>query len=210
MLIRSVFPDRFDELVWMRWFPTARTIDEWRMPTVEQVAQAWWGAGLQLQQRHDARHLVANDFDDLTVSLIEPSRLSSSSAMMSSTRTIRPGWALTALTFQIGHYGQARCWTGPRRPTLGQQRRAGGQMRTLRRAIATTMLTVPLVATVSVADAWALSGTRPGASASGDIRSTPSGRAIGTDQPCSHDTASPGNGATFDPRKRDVCWVVLP
>lgn len=65
VLVRSVFPDRFDELVWMRWFPTARTIDERRVPTVEQVAEAWHGAGLQLQQRHGSRHLIADDLDDL-------------------------------------------------------------------------------------------------------------------------------------------------
>ena len=80
-------------------------------------------------------------------------------------------------------------------------------MRTLRRAIATTMVAVPFVVVVNVVDAWALSGTT---SSSGDIRGTPSGRAIGAEQPCSDDTASNGNGASFDPRKRDVCWVVLP
>jgi SAM-dependent methyltransferase len=65
VLVRSVFPDRFDDQEWMRWFPTARSIDERRMPAVEQLAQAWRGAGLQLQQRHASRNLVANDLDDL-------------------------------------------------------------------------------------------------------------------------------------------------
>lgn len=65
VLVRSVLPDRFDELVWMRWFPTARTIDEQRMPTVERVAETWQSAGLQLQHRHGSRHLIANDLGEL-------------------------------------------------------------------------------------------------------------------------------------------------
>jgi len=65
VLVRSFFPDHFDELVWMRWFPAARAIDQARMPTVDELAQAWGGAGLQLVKRRASRHLVAHDLDDL-------------------------------------------------------------------------------------------------------------------------------------------------
>jgi len=41
LLVRSVFPDRFDDLAWLRWFPTARAIDEARMPAVEDLADIW-------------------------------------------------------------------------------------------------------------------------------------------------------------------------
>lgn len=50
-LVRAVFPDRFDDLAWMRWFPAARAIDEQRMPTVERVAEAWANARLRLARR---------------------------------------------------------------------------------------------------------------------------------------------------------------
>jgi ubiquinone/menaquinone biosynthesis C-methylase UbiE len=65
VLVRSCFPDRFDELVWMRWFPAARAIDEARMPTVEQVVDAWGAAGLQLVQRQPSAHLIAQNLDEL-------------------------------------------------------------------------------------------------------------------------------------------------
>lgn len=65
VLVRSCFPDRFDELVWMQWFPAARTIDEARMPTAEQLVDAWAAAGLQLVHRCPYPHLIAQDLDDL-------------------------------------------------------------------------------------------------------------------------------------------------
>jgi ubiquinone/menaquinone biosynthesis C-methylase UbiE len=64
-LVRSVFPDRFDDLTWMCWFPAARRIDERRMPTVDQVVEAWRDAGLRLRHRHAAQHLVADNLNDL-------------------------------------------------------------------------------------------------------------------------------------------------
>lgn len=51
VLVWSVFPDRFDDVEWMRWFPAARAIDAARMPSVEHVRQAWAGAGLALLGR---------------------------------------------------------------------------------------------------------------------------------------------------------------
>lgn len=65
VLVRSVFPDRFDDLLWMHWFPAARAIDEARMPSVEAVAGAFGAAGLRLEERHAAHQLVANDLGEL-------------------------------------------------------------------------------------------------------------------------------------------------
>jgi hypothetical protein len=65
VLVRGAFPDRFDELAWKRWFPRARAIDEARMPSVDQVAEAWGHAGLRLEHRHSTPHLVAHDLDHL-------------------------------------------------------------------------------------------------------------------------------------------------
>lgn len=65
VLVRSVFPDRFDDLTWLRWFPTARAIDEERMPTVDAVVDAWRRCGLTLQERIRSEHRVAGNFSDL-------------------------------------------------------------------------------------------------------------------------------------------------
>jgi ubiquinone/menaquinone biosynthesis C-methylase UbiE len=65
LLVRSVFPDRFDELEWLRWFPGARAIDEERMPSVAAIADAWTSAGLVLQARRPSTHLAADDLRDL-------------------------------------------------------------------------------------------------------------------------------------------------
>ena len=65
LLVRSVFPDRFDDLVWLRWFPTARAIDEARMPSVEAVTDALAASGLRLRERIPSEHLAASDLTDL-------------------------------------------------------------------------------------------------------------------------------------------------
>jgi SAM-dependent methyltransferase len=65
ILVRSTFPDRFDELEWMRWFPGARTIDEVRMPSVERLQDAWARRGLRLEARIDAGHVIARDLHEL-------------------------------------------------------------------------------------------------------------------------------------------------
>ena len=69
VLVRSTFPDRFDELEWMRWFPAARTIDETRMPSVEQIEHAWAPAGLRLAARLPSSHVIARDLHELAARL---------------------------------------------------------------------------------------------------------------------------------------------
>jgi ubiquinone/menaquinone biosynthesis C-methylase UbiE len=69
VLVRSTFPDRFDELEWIKWFPTARAIDEERMPTVDQLAAAWSPHGLQLEARIPSSQIVARDLHDLIARL---------------------------------------------------------------------------------------------------------------------------------------------
>jgi SAM-dependent methyltransferase len=65
VLVRSTFPDRFDRIEWLRWFPAARAIDERRMPSVEDLQEAWAPHDLSLEARVATRHLVARDLDDL-------------------------------------------------------------------------------------------------------------------------------------------------
>jgi SAM-dependent methyltransferase len=65
VLVRSAFPDRFDDLPWMRWFPRAREIDEARVPSVEAVAAAFGSAGLRLQDRVALGQRMATDLHDL-------------------------------------------------------------------------------------------------------------------------------------------------
>lgn len=65
MLVRSTFPDRFDDLEWIQWFPTARAIDEQRMPTVEALETTWAECGLHLAERRVSNHLAARDLKDL-------------------------------------------------------------------------------------------------------------------------------------------------
>jgi SAM-dependent methyltransferase/catechol 2,3-dioxygenase-like lactoylglutathione lyase family enzyme len=65
VLVRSDFPDRFDDQFWIRWFPAARAVDEVRMPTVEAIAAAWAPSGLRLEARLPFRHPVARNLDDL-------------------------------------------------------------------------------------------------------------------------------------------------
>jgi hypothetical protein len=65
VLVRSTFPDRFDDLEWIQWFPTARAIDEQRMPTVEALETTWAECGLHLAERRVSNHLAARDLKDL-------------------------------------------------------------------------------------------------------------------------------------------------
>jgi ubiquinone/menaquinone biosynthesis C-methylase UbiE len=65
LLVRSVFPDRFDDLTWLRWFPTARAIDEERMPTVDGIVDAWRPCGLTLEARVQSDHRAADDLAGL-------------------------------------------------------------------------------------------------------------------------------------------------
>ena len=65
VVVRSVFPDRFDELEWMRWFPEARPIDEERMPSLERVHAAWAPSGLELVERRRTEQVVANSLGEL-------------------------------------------------------------------------------------------------------------------------------------------------
>jgi ubiquinone/menaquinone biosynthesis C-methylase UbiE len=69
VLVRSTFPDRFDDLEWMRWFPGAREIDEDRMPTVEQLEEAWAPHGLRLEARLPNSQVIARDLHELVARL---------------------------------------------------------------------------------------------------------------------------------------------
>ncbi len=60
-LIWHAFPDVFDELEWFRWFPSARAIDEQRMPSADAVQDAFESAGLGFAGRSDHRMLIASD-----------------------------------------------------------------------------------------------------------------------------------------------------
>jgi ubiquinone/menaquinone biosynthesis C-methylase UbiE len=64
-LVWAVFPDRFDDLDWMRWFPAARAVDELRMPTVSKIAQAWEAAGLELLARESHPVVTASNLSEL-------------------------------------------------------------------------------------------------------------------------------------------------
>jgi SAM-dependent methyltransferase len=65
VLVRSTFPDRFDDLEWMRWFPAARAIDEVRMPSVERLQEAWAPHGLTLEARLPNSQVIAHDLHAL-------------------------------------------------------------------------------------------------------------------------------------------------
>jgi len=65
LLVWHAFPEVFDELEWYRWFPSARTIDESRMPTLERVAATFEQAGLDLVDRSTLRMQIANDLHEL-------------------------------------------------------------------------------------------------------------------------------------------------
>lgn len=64
-LIWHAFADVFDDLEWFRWFPTARPIDEGRMPPAEAVIDAFESAGLVFSGRTDHRMLIAADLSAL-------------------------------------------------------------------------------------------------------------------------------------------------
>lgn len=59
--IWHAFPDVFDELEWFRWFPTARRIDEERMPTAAVVVEAFAGSDLEYIGRSEHRMLITAD-----------------------------------------------------------------------------------------------------------------------------------------------------
>lgn len=59
VLVWSTFPDRFDDLEWLRWFPAARAIDEERFPAVDALVAAW--PALTLESRTAVDLTVAAD-----------------------------------------------------------------------------------------------------------------------------------------------------
>lgn len=59
--IWHAFPDVFDDLEWFRWFPTAREIDEDRMPGAASVVEALARTGLEFTGRSEHRMLIAAD-----------------------------------------------------------------------------------------------------------------------------------------------------
>ena len=60
-LIWNVFPDVLDGVQWLRWFPTARAIDEERMPTAGTVRTTFESAGLRFAGRSDHQMWLAPD-----------------------------------------------------------------------------------------------------------------------------------------------------
>ena len=59
--IWHAFPDVFGELEWFRWFPTARSVDERRMPSAERVIDSFAAHGLRFIARSAHRMLIAPD-----------------------------------------------------------------------------------------------------------------------------------------------------
>ena len=64
-LIWHAFPDVFDDLEWFRWFPSARAIDEGRIPPAAAVLEAFGTAGLVFEARTDHRMLITPDLASL-------------------------------------------------------------------------------------------------------------------------------------------------
>lgn len=61
VLIWHAFPDVFDELEWFRWFPTARALDEHRMPSAAAVQKAFASAGFSFLGRSDHLMRIADN-----------------------------------------------------------------------------------------------------------------------------------------------------
>ncbi len=60
LLIWHAFEEVFDGLEWFRWFPSARAIDEQRMPTRDVVCQAFESAGFSLTE-HSVHHMLITE-----------------------------------------------------------------------------------------------------------------------------------------------------
>lgn len=65
VLVRSTFPDQYDGIEWMRWFPSARAIDEERSPGAATVVAAFEAAGLILEARTTVEQRIAADLAEL-------------------------------------------------------------------------------------------------------------------------------------------------
>lgn len=65
-LIWHAFPDVFDDLEWFRWFPTARAIDEQRMPSASSVERAFESRGLEFAGRSDHAMQITPDLAALS------------------------------------------------------------------------------------------------------------------------------------------------
>lgn len=65
VLIWHAFPDVFDELEWFRWFPTARALDEERMPSAATVQRAFESAGFGFLGRSDQQMRIADNLASL-------------------------------------------------------------------------------------------------------------------------------------------------
>ena len=61
VIIWHAFPDVFDDLEWFRWFPSARALDETRMPSASMVHDALTAAGLTFIGRADYRMRIADN-----------------------------------------------------------------------------------------------------------------------------------------------------
>jgi SAM-dependent methyltransferase len=67
VVVRSTFPDQFEQTEWMRWFPSARAVDAQGVPTVDQIVTAFGRAGLELAVRDGkivqaGLHLATEEF----------------------------------------------------------------------------------------------------------------------------------------------------
>ncbi len=68
-LLWHAFPDVFDGLEWFRWFPSARAIDEDRMPSATTVQHAFESAGLVFSARTDHHMHITPDLASLAIRL---------------------------------------------------------------------------------------------------------------------------------------------
>jgi ubiquinone/menaquinone biosynthesis C-methylase UbiE len=61
VFVRQQFPEHFDDVDWLEWFPAAREVDEARMPSVADIERAWAPSGLVLTAREPVMQLVAEN-----------------------------------------------------------------------------------------------------------------------------------------------------
>lgn len=65
VLVWHAFEDVYDDLEWYRWFPSARRIDDARMPKFSQVEASFEAAGFELIERSIHQMLTAHNLDEL-------------------------------------------------------------------------------------------------------------------------------------------------
>jgi ubiquinone/menaquinone biosynthesis C-methylase UbiE len=60
LLIRSAFPERMTDLLWHRFFPRARALEEELFPTLDEVLRVFTAAGLRYVELETVRHRYAS------------------------------------------------------------------------------------------------------------------------------------------------------